>query len=233
MSDLHTLLGAALPRDHSRQQSAAQLAQARVAAGGVRRVLDIGCGDGNSVDLFRRWQPDLAWVGVDIDHSPEVQRRRRQDAEFHRFDGVHLPFADAAFDLLYSKQVLEHVRHPAALLADMARVLRPGGWLVGSTSHLEPFHSYSFWNYTPHGFKVLVEEAGLELTEIRPGIDSLTLILRRLLGEPGFFRRWWAKDSPLNRLLSLRGAARRQDHARINAGKLLYCGQFAFVCRKP
>lgn len=233
MTDLASLLGNSLPRDHSRQQSAQQLARELVVHQAIGTVLDVGCGAGNSVDLFRKWKADIRWVGVDIASSPEVEQRRRRDAEFHTFDGVALPFPDASFDLLYSKQVLEHVRQPAASLKDMARVLKPGALLVGSTSHLEPFHSYSYWNYTPYGFKVLIEEAGLELLEIRPSIDALTLIVRRLLGEPKFFSRWWSRDSPLNRLLSWRGAARKQDHRRINANKLLYCGQFAFVCRKP
>ena len=233
MNDLLHLLGDSLPRDHSLQRSASQLAEARLRTRRAERVLDVGCGAGNSVDQFRHWQPDIAWVGVDIASSPEVDGRRRKDAEFHTFDGCQLPFPDASFDLAYSKQVLEHVRHPSLLLKDIARVLAPGGELIGSTSHLEPYHSYSFWNYTPHGFKVLVEEAGLELVEIRPCIDALTLIVRRILGEPKSFGRWWSTDSPLNRLLGWRGRRRGQDHGRINATKLLYCGQFSFVCRRP
>jgi hypothetical protein len=66
----------------------------------------------------------------------------------------------------------EHVRHPEELLSDIARVLRPGGQSIGSTSQLEPYHSLSLWNYTPYGFRVLVEGAGLKLDKIRPSIDA-------------------------------------------------------------
>lgn len=233
MSDLVQLLGTSLPKDHSRQQSAEQLIKEIMGRETVQNVLDVGCGAGNSADLFVQLQPTIHWVGVDIDSSPEVNQRRRTDCEFHTFDGKNLPFPTNSFDMIFSKQVFEHVRYPAELLLDMARVMRPGGLLVGSTSHLEPFHSYSYWNYTPYGFKILVEQAGLELVEIRPLIDSVTLIMRRLLGEPKYFGRWWSRDSPLNKIFSLRASAKKHDHAKVNATKLTYCGQFSFVCRKP
>lgn len=207
------------------------MAQAALERTKASNVLDVGCGDGNSADLFAEWAPEIRWVGVDIAHSPEVNARTRSDLEFHTFDGTELPFSDNSFDLVYSSQVLEHVRHPGALLKDIFRVLRPGGMLAGSTSHLEPFHSFSFWNFTPYGFKILVKEAGFELTEIRPSIDGMALIFRRLVNAPKFMNRWWWRESPLNFLISLRGRI-RGEHRTINAAKLLYCGQFSFLCTK-
>ena len=80
--------------------------------------------------------------------------------------------------MIYCNQVLEHVRFPERLLREVCRVLKPNGYFVGATSQLEPYHSLSVWNYTPHGFRLLVKEVGLQLQEIRPGIDALTLIIR-------------------------------------------------------
>jgi SAM-dependent methyltransferase len=226
--DLLEVLGDAVPRSAVRQALADDYIP-RIASGSV---IDLGCGAGDSVVQFRDLNPAVRWVGVDIEASPEVALRRRTDAEFVTFDGVNLPFGDASFDAVYCKQVLEHVRAPSALLAEVARVLRPGGAFAGSTSQLEPFHSYSTWNYTPYGLKLLLEEAGLSLEEVRPGIDSLALIVNRGVGMRRVTRRWWAVESPLNRVADAFGRLRRLDPVHVNAIKLLLCGQFAFFSRR-
>jgi SAM-dependent methyltransferase len=220
-----------VPDDDARQRLADDYV-ARLAAAGPR-VLDLGCGTGESVDGFRAARPDVAWAGVDIADSSEVRARTREDAEFHTFDGISLPFADASFDAVYTKQVLEHVRHPEPLLADVARVLRPGGLLGGSTSQLEAYHSASVWNYTPHGLVEILEDAGLEVLELRPGIDGVALLARRALRGRAFPDRWWARESPLNGLLGLAGRAARLTPAQVNVAKLTYCGQFCFLARRP
>ena len=99
-------------------------------------------------------------MGLDLPSSPEVDARARADAEFVTFDGERLPFGDGEFELVFCKQVLEHVRRPEPLLAEVARVLEPGGHFVGSTSQLEPYHSLSVTNFTPYGLARLMGENG-------------------------------------------------------------------------
>ena len=125
-----TLLGSRIPADHSRTVLADSYAAASWPGPIARRrrdVLDLGCGAGDSVDLFRSLEParelDRAPTSSE---SPEVAERTRSDADFVTFDGERLPFGDASFDLVYCKQVLEHVRRPEPLLAEVARVLAPG-----------------------------------------------------------------------------------------------------------
>ncbi len=236
-SDLLERLGPRVPSDHAGQTLAEDLVERwhremRPQGVGRSEVMDLGCGPGNSVDLFRSLDRSTRWIGLDLPRSPEVAARTRTDAEFRTFDGVSIPLEAASLDLVLSKQVLEHVERPAALLAEVGRVLRPGGYLVGSTSQLEPYHSLSQWNYTPLGLSRLFEESGLETLELRPGIDALTLILRRGLGGPAVFNRWWARESPLNRLIGAYGRARRLAPREVNAVKLLFGGQFCFVARK-
>lgn len=233
--ELDELLAEALPSDHTRQTLAERYIELGVGRtdGKPWRVLDLGCGSGASIDFFRARDPGVDWVGLDLPDSPEVRARTRTDARFEIFDGRHIPFDDGSFELVYCKQVMEHVRHPLPLLSEVRRVIEPGGFLAGSTSQLEPFHSLSVWNYTPLGFVQLAAEAGLTAVEIRPGIDALSLIGHRIFGSRRCFERWWGGQSPLNRVIDAYGRLRGLDHRAINATKLVFCGQFAFLAQRP
>jgi SAM-dependent methyltransferase len=233
-ASLGKLLAPYLPTDHSRQvQAVHYVDQLMRATPTPRAVMDLGCGVGDSVDLFRSYDPSVDWVGVDIPWSPEALARQRTDARFVTYDGTALPFPDATFDLIYSRQVLEHVRNVSLHLAEVRRVLRPGGAFIGSTSQLEPYHSRSLWNFTPLGFIELIEEAGMRVVELRPGIDGITLVMRSYLRRPAAFGRWWSADSPLNLLIDEWGRQTGQGPREVNLRKLQFCGQFAFLTRRP
>jgi SAM-dependent methyltransferase len=221
-----------VPRDHSEQVTSEWYVDHLWKEGHCpHSVLDLGCGAGNSLDLFRKYDPNIAWVGLDIENSPEVQTRKLRDANFATYDGTHIPFADNTFDLIYCKQVLEHVRYPQRFMSEAARVLRPKGCLIGSTSHLEPYHSYSYWNYTPYGFSVIAGEAGLRLLEIRPSIDALSMLFTHVWQR--FPAIWWEHESPVNLVISLLAGLRKVHPQSVNALKLLFCGQFCFWASKP
>ncbi|MEM8718694.1 MAG: class I SAM-dependent methyltransferase [Cyanobacteria bacterium P01_G01_bin.39] len=223
-----------IPQDSSQQVTAEYyISQTlKVKNQATIKVLDLGCGAGNSEAKFKAYSPNVEWFGLDIDESPEVNARNKTEGNFYTFDGINIPFADNYFDIVYSNQVFEHVRHPEALLKEINRVLKPEAYFIGSVSYLEPYHSFSFWNYTPYGFKEISTQAGLEVIEIRPSIDALTLIIRRTLGTPKFFARWWQQESPLNSLISLVGKLTNKNSATINSIKLMFCGQFCFLIRK-
>ena len=230
-SDLRALLGDAVPGDHSRQQLAdAWVPRLVDPAAPAPAVLDLGCGPGGSRDVFRAAHPDVRWTGLDVPDSPSPPP---PDPDIRLYDGGRIPFDDGSFDVVFCKQVLEHVEDPRLVLAEVARVLAPGGWFAGSTSQLEPFHARSTFGYTPYGLALLLREAGLELSEVRPGIDGLTLIARSLTRRARVFGRWFGRDSPANRALDLAGRAAGASPAEINAAKLKFCGQFAFLARRP
>lgn len=203
----------------------------------VIRVMDLGCGAGNSVERFRQKDSSVEWIGLDIEDSPEAKTRTRTDAQFFNYDGIHIPFDDNCFDLIFSKQVFEHVRYPTELLKEIHRVLKPNGYFIGSTSYLESYHSYSFWNYTPYGFRVLLEEANLQLLEIRAGIDAFALLTWSISSRLGAARKlmlklgWW-NESPFNRIVDVFGRIRRMNPSSINVMKLSVCGQFCFMAGK-
>jgi SAM-dependent methyltransferase len=101
-------------------------------------LLDVGCGTGlDTVALAARVGPTGRVVGVDHDPAMLAEAdRRAQAAEMagrvthERADATALPFPDASFDGCRSERLFQHLSDPAAALAEMARVTRPGGRLA-------------------------------------------------------------------------------------------------------
>lgn len=95
-------------------------------------VADLACGAG---DLTVRLAPRVKRV-VAVDASPEMlaaaKRRARglANVEFHRADLADLPVADGSCDAALLLLALTHVEQPAAAVAEMARILKPGGRAV-------------------------------------------------------------------------------------------------------
>lgn len=131
--------------------------------------------------------------------------------------------------MIYSKHVLEHVRRPVEFLRHVRRALKPTGYYAGSVSQLEPYHRYSFWNFTPLGFNEVIEEAGLCIREIRPGVDAVSLMLWHLRDR--FLPESWWRESPLNRIFERYGRWRGKAMRQINFLKLRFCGAFAFLVK--
>lgn len=92
------------------------------------RALDLGCGDNSCLSSYRT--PEREVWGTDFQSHPEL----KDPAWFRRLGprGV-IPFPDEYFDLIACDWVLEHVVSPGAFLAEVRRVLRPGGVLVAQS----------------------------------------------------------------------------------------------------
>ncbi|MEZ5656089.1 MAG: class I SAM-dependent methyltransferase [Sphingobium sp.] len=229
-TSIYDLMKEFIPNDHCRQSRASEMAKNIIAKKKPQMIVDLGCGAGNSVDFFRKCAPQARWVGVDIEQSPEVMQRIREDADFLSYNGVDLPFEDGSVDFIYSNQVLEHVRFPERLLRDVRRVLSSDGIFVGQTSQLEPYHSFSYWNFTVFGFTQICRDAGLRITELRPGIDARTLFERTYKGRPPEYSKWFSEESPLNQEIEYNAKLQSKRNSIINFRKLQNCGQFCFVC---
>lgn len=114
--------------------------EALTALGPDDHVLCLGAGEGDEVATFRRLGC-VAW-GVDLD--PALAGALVLPADFH-----HLPFRDAAFDAAYSNS-LDHAFGLDPLVAEVARVVRPGGTVVLDVSEghrlgLQPGVYESVW----------------------------------------------------------------------------------------
>ena len=146
------------------------------------RVLDLGCGAGHFLSLLlgRGAEP----VGVELSaRALERAREREPGAETHLLaaDGS-LPLAHASIDLVWCSEVIEHVPDVGALLAEVRRVLRPGGRLLVTTpahgrvkgalvaltrfdSHFDPLGQHVRF-FTPASLRRSLEAARLEVVGV-------------------------------------------------------------------
>ena len=98
------------------------------------RILDVGCGTGEVTSRLAVQFPEATLIGVDL--GPEVLAVAQHNhaalaprLSFEQGDGFHLRFADNSFDLVVCRHVTQLVPEPEKLLAELARVTRPGGTL--------------------------------------------------------------------------------------------------------
>jgi SAM-dependent methyltransferase len=101
-----------------------------------------------------------------------------------------LPFDDAGFDTILCNAVLEHVAKVDEVVAELARVLRPGGHAVIAVPFLQPYHECptDFRRYTKDGLVALGGKAGLAAVEVNPvhsAAQTLGWILWEIAREKG------------------------------------------------
>ncbi|MCY4448974.1 MAG: methyltransferase domain-containing protein [Chloroflexi bacterium] len=113
------------------------------------RLLDFGCGPGTiSVGLAKAIEPGELH-GIDLEESQVLMARaaaeagEHTNATFHVGDVTALPFEDDSFDVAHCHAVLMHIPDTQAVLAEVKRVLKPGGMIasremIGSSSFMAP-----------------------------------------------------------------------------------------------
>ena len=125
---------------------------------GRGRVLDAGCGRRPYAEFYSDY------TGLEFD------RARYADAPADVWgSGMELPFRDKAFATVFSSQVLEHVPEPWRMVAEMARVLEPGGHLILTAPHIWGLHEVpqDYFRFTCYGLEHLARRAGLQPIEVR------------------------------------------------------------------
>lgn len=109
------------------------------------RVLEVGCGIATDGARFAR--AGAIYTGVDASgRALELAERRfgleRLRGSFARASATALPFADDAFDLVYSHGVIHHIDDTQAAVDEMRRVLRPGGAAIVMVYHRSSLNYY-------------------------------------------------------------------------------------------
>lgn len=220
---------------------------------GARRILDVGTGSGGHLPVLRRAAPEATLVGVDLSLGMLRQVRSGSGARLAAMAIDRLGFRAAAFDLVLSTFVLQHVADPAGAFREIGRALKPGGWIGLAT-----------WgpDHTMPGADLWVEELDRHGAgpDPRPDENFRELVdapqkLEALLGATGFQveRTWrehgtqpWSRDqlmavqstvcSPSRRLKTLpddrRHACEASARRRIDAlsdAELIYRPEVVFA----
>jgi SAM-dependent methyltransferase len=188
------------------------------------RLLDVGCAGGGLIQCAneRGWQAQ----GVELSADAAAHARSRGLEVFHGdLLQAHLP--SGHFDLVYMGDVLEHVPDCHAVVAEVARVLKPGGWfylrgpvttnsiaralalgLYGALGRRIVLHEvpYHLWEFTPGSLARLMATAGLTVTRVRQSkIPPGAARGEKSLPQRAVMALLDALNLPLTRLFNARG----------------------------
>ena len=124
------------------------------------RLLDVGCGRKPYLDLQ---QQNASCLGIEHDRS-----RYRDTPPDVWGSSIELPFRDQSFETVFCAQVLEHVAEPAEMMREIARVLRPDGFLILSAPHIWGIHEEpnDYFRFTNFGLSHLARKAGFDAVKI-------------------------------------------------------------------
>jgi SAM-dependent methyltransferase len=127
-------------------------------------VLDVGCGE----MPFREYLPaQVRYLGLDV--AEAVSFGMRDHPDIVMFDGVSIPFPNESWDGIICTEVLEHTLEPEALVAEMHRVLRPGGTILITVPFSARVH------HAPHDYQRFTR---FRLARMLAGFDSVEVLER-------------------------------------------------------
>ena len=119
-----------------------------------KQVLDVGCGNGYILSLLARAQAITTGIDITpkaIQISQERFKAAGLDGRFLEANAEALPFPDSTFDCVFSLGVLHHTPDTEKAVAEIFRVLRPGGRLI-----MMLYHRNSFVNRVKHPIACLL-----------------------------------------------------------------------------
>jgi ubiquinone/menaquinone biosynthesis C-methylase UbiE len=99
------------------------------------KYLDVGCGNGAApIHIAQTFGLDVTGVDVDPEQIEAAQARGQgvDNVRFMTIDGTQLPFSEGEFDVIFTNKVTHHIPNWQDAIAEIARVLKPGGYLIYS-----------------------------------------------------------------------------------------------------
>lgn len=121
--------------------------------------LDVGCADGEWTRLMLKDNPDSVGYGIDISEIVcKVAVENCPQGIFNQADCYYLPFSDGFFDLVHAAEIIEHLEEPERAIAEIYRVLKPGGDLILTTpfeqnGNFDPDYIEHLWRWDIEGIR--------------------------------------------------------------------------------
>ncbi len=142
------------------------------------RLLELGCGKMPYYKLYRQHVDNV--ICTDWPHSLHGFSHLDFAADLN----VGIPLGDATIDTILASDLLEHIYRPKALIAEMQRVLRPGGTAIINTPFLYWVHEapFDFYRFTPYAIERMATEAGLRLLRL-DSIGNAVCVLADVFGK--------------------------------------------------
>ncbi len=140
-------------------------------------VLEIGPGNGRFAAYVLEKGLGITYTGVEVSETMVDAAREINDAHiqagrarFEWTDGLHFPVEDGAFDRVFTVNTLYFWPEPAEQLAEIRRVLKPGGTFclaIASKAFMEtlPFTAFGFTLYTPEAAQELLVDHGFRIRD--------------------------------------------------------------------
>ncbi|MDO8584849.1 MAG: class I SAM-dependent methyltransferase [bacterium] len=141
-----------------------------------KRILDVGGGTPLQKQLgaYRELFKETEYVVIDKNY---------ESAGVVKGDAHNLPFQDESFDAVICKSVLEHVEDPFRVVAELRRVLKPGGLGLIYVPFLFPYHAEKgfyadYWRFTGDGVKMLFKDfSSVEMVKVRGFFETVAYLL--------------------------------------------------------
>lgn len=147
-------------------------------------VVDLGCGYGKYRETIEQYSDK--YLGIDNQSSPMQFNDNHQLNLDYVADVCNTPLPDNYADTVICTEVLEHVPDPFKLMAEIFRILKPGGRVILSSGWLSPYHPEpkDYWRFSHQGYEELCLKSGLKVTQVyqQGGFYSMIcyLFLRKL-----------------------------------------------------
>jgi 2-polyprenyl-3-methyl-5-hydroxy-6-metoxy-1,4-benzoquinol methylase len=151
-------------------------------------IVELGCGDGATGALALREGKCREYVGIEMfEPAARTARTRLTTVHVGNVDEVCLPYKEGYFDALIMSEVLEHLVDPQATLNRLARLVKPGGYVMGSSPNIAHWRivkdlisgrfdytetgamdrTHLRW-FTPTSYAELFEKAGIGVVQVGP-----------------------------------------------------------------